>query len=199
MIGGNDVRTAAAANTTTLIGTGVTAEIAAVNKLIADGAKHILVSGVGDVGGIPESKQRNDAATATADSILYNTNLVAGLAGISNPNTDLDFFDFFTFSANVALTLGQQGFDTTDPCFVNTTSAIPGLANPAAPFGTTTQCGPNAQNINNFLFWDNIHPTAPVQAAWERGLEATVPEPESLALFGVGLVGLAAVRRRKVA
>ena len=40
--------------------------------------------------------------------------------------------------------------------------------------------------FDKFLFWDNIHPTAEVQAAWAEGLIAAVPEPPTLELLAMG-------------
>jgi len=200
-IGGNDVRTDAAAGTNptaanSLTARGVANELSKIQALIADGAKNILVAGVGDVGAIPESKQRNDAAAATADSIAYNKALTAGLAPIAALNTGvhLDFFDFFDFSHDLTAKLNAEGVDTSvdDFCYNNVNGAFTG-----AGFTVNPVCGPNASNINNLAFWDNIHPTAIVQAENALGLIAAVPEPASLALLGVSVLGLGVARRRQ--
>jgi phospholipase/lecithinase/hemolysin len=46
-------------------------------------------------------------------------------------------------------------------------------------------------------YWDNIHPTSRVQAMWAQGFAATVPEPATLTLFGLGLLILLLVARRE--
>ena len=52
-----------------------------------------------------------------------------------------------------------------------------------------------AANIDHFLYWDNIHPTARVQAMWAEGFAATVPQPASLVLVGLGLMTLFLIAR----
>jgi phospholipase/lecithinase/hemolysin len=40
------------------------------------------------------------------------------------------------------------------------------------------------------LYWDDIHPTAPVHALWAKGFEAAVPEPSTWAMLLVGFACL---------
>jgi hypothetical protein len=54
---------------------------------------------------------------------------------------------------------------------------------------SATGCTPD--NINQFLYWNDIHPTAPVQALWAQGLREAVPEPSTWAMLLIGFVGLA--------
>ena len=195
-IGGNDIRTAGhsgnAATANTLVTNAVNAIAADVQTLINKGARTILIPNAGDVGAIPEFAEQSPAAQAqlaTQSAINFNALLQQALAAILvlNPTVKLDQFDFFDFSKNVAANAASLGItNTTDPCLK--TNFTPNL-NCIDP--VTHQI-----EFDKFLFWDNIHPTAEVQAAWAEGLLAAVPEPATLELLVVGLVVVRLGRRR---
>jgi phospholipase/lecithinase/hemolysin len=185
MIGGNDVRDAALDGTgRAAVTTGVASELAAVSALSVQGAEHFLVVNVPNVGIIPEFAHDNPtlAPEATIFSQLYDQELAAGLAGLDlGAGSTLTDFDLYDFNANILANAAALGFtDTTDRCYTNT----PGSA------ATSAQCGPDAENIDSFLYWDDIHPTARVQALWAEGFEAAVPEPSTWAMLLVGFGGL---------
>jgi outer membrane lipase/esterase len=187
MIGGNDVRNAALQGTgAPAITEGVDAELAAISTLSGEDAKHFLIVNVPNVGIIPEFAQDNPtlAAEATAFSQLYDTDLAKGLAALDPSfaaGATLQEFDLFGFNANILANAAALGFtNTTDPCFTNT----PGSA------AATSECGPNGKNIDSFLYWDDIHPTARVQAMWAEGFRAAVPEPSTWAMLLLGFAGL---------
>jgi phospholipase/lecithinase/hemolysin len=187
MIGGNDVRNAALQGTgAPAIIAGVDAELAAISTLSSEDAKHFLIVNVPNVGIIPEFAQDNPtlAAPATAFSQLYDKDLAVGLHALDPtlaPGTTLTDFDLYDFNASILANAASLGFtNTTDPCYTDT----PGSA------AATSECGPNGKNIDSFLYWDDIHPTARVQAMWAGGFEAAVPEPSTWAILLLGFLGL---------
>jgi phospholipase/lecithinase/hemolysin len=189
MIGGNDVRNAALDGTgATAVGEGVTAELAAISALSEEGAKHFLVVNVPNVGLIPEFTQENPTliSDATMFSQLYDTELSGGLADLDLPaGTSLTDFDLYGFNAADA---GAHGFtNTTDPCYSD------------APFSAASDTGCSTANIDQFVYWNDIHPTAPVQALWAKGFEGAVPEPSTWAMLLVGFAGLGLAGYRRAA
>jgi phospholipase/lecithinase/hemolysin len=189
MIGGNDVRNAALGAGIDAVTNGVRDETTAITTLLDEGAKHLLVVNVPDVGQIPEFTEAippdpTEVTEATQFSIDYDTSLAMKLAGLDiGAGTALTEFNLFDFNANILAHASELGFtNTTDPCYT-----FPGLPDSTA---TTSECGANAQNIDHFLYWNIIHPTAPVQALWAQGLRSAVPEPSTWAMLIIGFVGL---------
>jgi outer membrane lipase/esterase len=193
-IGGNDVRNAALQGTgSAAVTNGVQSELAAIQSLIAIGAKNFFVVNVPNVGVIPEFAQDNPtlAGSATTFSQQYDAMLMSGLASLGAPSgVNLTTFDLYAFNTNLLANAASYGLtDTSDRCYTNT------------PFSAATslQCGPGAINIDSFAYWDAIHPTETVQALWANGFAAAlnVPEPSGVALFGVGLVALVGGLKRR--
>ena len=204
-IGGNDVRTAAHQGSAAYVTDGITAELAGLATLIARGATNLLVVNVPDVGLIPEFttySPAGQAAAATAYSQSYNAQLAAGVASLvaANPADNIKLFDLYGFNNGIVANPGSLGItNNTQACYISyggVTNNNPLVINPACgPIDPTTN---QATNIGTFQYWDPIHPTAQVQAAFGNALYAfEVPEPSALAVLGVGLLGLALVRRQR--
>ena len=149
-----------------------------VSSLQADGAQHILVPGMANMGLTPA--YYGDPA-ATAFSLEFNSLLKASLP------TGAIYFNFFGLVNEVVNDPAAFGLtDVTDPCFN----------------GVTVCSDPN-----QYLFWDGLHPTTAadtiIATDIAAGIPAPIPEPTTLLMLGTfltlgtGLGGVAGVLRRR--
>ena len=141
-----------------------------VNGLIADGAKNILVPGLPDLGLTPYLQ--NPAFSALTD--YFNGQLLSQLpAGVK-------YFDTAGLMRQMVLNPGAYGLtNVTDAC---TDAATYVCSNP-----------------NQYMFYDDFHPSARVHQIAADALYATVtPEPSSavLVLGAAGVLVLARLRKR---
>lgn len=154
------------------IGNAVTNLVTEVTILHDLGAQHILLPNMPDLGVTPAEQGNTDGATALTQA--FNQ-----LLAVSLPQY-VTQFDTFAVLDNVVATPGAFGFsNVTDACVVT----------PACVAGTLAQ-------QNQFLFWDDVHPTTRAAQILAAGLtSAVVPEPGTFILIAAGMVLLAWRRR----
>ena len=159
-----------------IINRAVANELAIISGLQALGAQHFLVPGMPDLGLTPyfRSLGASAAAAATAFTDAFNLVLESQLSLLSYAD-DVIFFDTATLFRTVVANPGAYGFtNATDPCF-----------------GGSTVC----TNPGEYLYFDDFHPTTATHAILAREFAAAVPEPGTLALVSITLVGLLWLRR----
>jgi phospholipase/lecithinase/hemolysin len=161
----------------------ITSQILALN---AAGARNILVTGLPNVGGSPivTSQGALAAAAARAVSVQFNALFQQSLDGLSlQAGTSLFRFDYISFFDDITANLSANGLpanlDTLTPCTV----AQPNTANP---------------DCTRYAFFDAVHPEARFQRLAYNNIASLlgVPEPMTISLFAVGLLGLGVARRR---
>jgi phospholipase/lecithinase/hemolysin len=189
-IGSNDLTDIPASSTPTQAATDI-ATIAAnidttIGTLAGLGAKNFLIVTVPDLGKTPAALAAGSVAvaTGTALSSSLDSTLVGGsgpIPSLANLATldGLNLKVLNAFSLLDAVVTNPSPYnlkDVTDQCLVGTTVC----ANP-----------------NQYLFWDDIHPTAAGHAIVANAALALVtPEPASVWLTGLGFAGLCLLSRR---
>jgi len=144
----------------------------AILDLSALGATSFLVPNLPDLSLTPLGTGNASALTFT---LLFNNRLAANLASLGGSGLEISFFDIFTRTNEVVANPGAFGFTNITGQCVN------------APAGT---------NCDQYLFWDDVHPTRAAHALIASNAVAVLPEPSTAVFLLLGLAGLAARRRR---
>ena len=168
--------------------------INAVIALFGLGARALLFYEVPNLGLTPRFE--GTAFQSLASSLAESFNL-AVLDGLTQRESQglkgLKVFTLDTYDLLGQITANplQYGFsDVTDPCWTgNFTDPMSG-----------TLCSPNQTGQDEFLFWDEVHPTAAghlLAAEFAFDALTAVPEPSTWAMMLIGFVGLGFAGYRK--
>jgi phospholipase/lecithinase/hemolysin len=162
-------------------------ETNAIAGLAAKGAKSFIVPLVPNLGATPDAKAAGAAAAAAATALtqVYDTALTLGLQALEQADgISVTIVDSYSLLDAAIADPAAYGFtDVTDPCYV----------------GAYTGGGTACTDPNNHLFWDGLHPTAAGHAIIAAEAEYDLPEPGTVATLGIGLAGIARLRRRRFA
>jgi outer membrane lipase/esterase len=190
-IGSNDLADIAATGDPAQFAADVATVAVNIETTISDlaglGATNFLVLTVPDLGDTPEAISAGPVAQAVLsglaaglDSTLLNgAGLIPSLSALaSGEGVNLQVLNTYLLLDSIVASPSTYGFtNVTDQCLVGTTVC----ANP-----------------NQYLFWDYEHPTTAANAIVGADLLLLeTPEPGTIALIGVGLLGLAMLRRRR--
>lgn len=161
---------------------------ASMQKLYNAGARHILAPNLPLLGLIPRNNgNAANAAAANTATTQFNSDLATALDQFQGLHPDLVLYrlDVAKFFADLIAHPADFGFTNV------TDSAAPGLE----PGDQTYDTSLLVHNPDQYLFWDDLHPTRAGQELLGEAALAAVPEPSTLALIVLGSFGL--LRRRR--
>lgn len=158
-----------------------------VQRLVDAGVKNILVSNLPDLGKTPLTLSSVSGVSEglTTLTMIHNALLHQSLNQLRqlNPDTNLIKFDLYASFNNIS-----SGFkNVTEGCTNINLLNFPPLPDPLF----NPNCGPDLAVQNQFLFFDNQHPTTKAhQLIGDAALRTLIPVTEPSVASAVGLLGL---------
>jgi outer membrane lipase/esterase len=185
--GSNDIADilARSLNPGTVIPTAVGGVVNAVQAFANAGARTILVMNIPDLGLTPAFNSLGPPATNPASALSrgFNNALQAALGSFPSSLDIIQFQVDDLLNAVVADPAHYGLTNVTAPCYTGFVVPSPG----------TTTC----PNPGQYLFWDQVHPTAGVQAILAEAVREAVPEPSTIWLVLATLVAFAVFSLQK--
>lgn len=168
---------------------------ASIEAIAAEGARHLLIPNVADLGLAPLATvngaiERNLGASAIAST--FNELLAAMLRQFDGSPLDIVEFDTFALLNDWVADPARFGLtDVRHSCQQPTGATLPDGQPEYAIFCSDADAA-------GHLFWDEMHPTTSAHGLLADALLAAlqVPEPATLALVLAGLAAASAARRR---
>ncbi len=153
----------------------------AIATLAGEGAKDFLVLTVPDLGKTPGAIATGPLGVAAASALSAEFDL--GLESSLNGFPGVKVLDTYSLIDTIVAEPAAFGFtDVTDPCLTGEVNYAGG-----------TPCS----TPNQYLFWDELHPTAAGHAIVAAdAFQTLAPEPATLTILGIGALLLLAARRR---
>ncbi|MDP5016645.1 SGNH/GDSL hydrolase family protein [Anabaena sp. UHCC 0187] len=154
----------------------------AIISLSAVGAKNFLIANLPNLGGIPANNQTSIVNDLNFLTGIHNSALSQTVNGLSQlqPNLNIKVFDVNSLVSQIIASPGKFGFtNVTDACLNIVAQTI-------------------CSNPNEYLFWDDLHPTSYAHSIVARSAQATIPEPSTtLSLLGIAALSATGVIKRK--
>ncbi|MDP4944202.1 MAG: SGNH/GDSL hydrolase family protein [Alishewanella sp.] len=180
--GGNDMRAlVGSANPFMAVTSAVNRFKDMLSGMLVNGAMTLLVPNLPNLGLIPEFAKTSNSSSGTEVSVLWNTLLNDMLIDLAKSSTaDIYMLDVYSIFSNLLNDPASEGFtNTSDECRSVTGSFFP----------SERSCS----NANQYLFWDEIHPTTAAHRVLGRETLALlnsgqtvyqqVPEPTMFYIF----------------
>jgi phospholipase/lecithinase/hemolysin len=168
----------------------VTNILSQMTSLAAAGARQFLVPNLPDLGSLPGTSTGPFAGALNTLTAFHNGGLASGLSSFqaANPTLKVHALDVNTLFKNAIANPAQFGLTNVTQNFISSQGQIPGVA--------PLQIGTG--DPNNYLFWDEVHPTSTghQQVANLAIAAVNAPEPTTFALLGIGAAGMLLRRRR---